>query len=124
VGWWDRRRRRRKRHRDCDGPDCDICDCDCNLFMLGPLRLSSLFVLLAALGVGGRRSSLLGVRAIRGYQRWLSPRLGIACPHVPSCSAYGAEAISRYGLSGGSRLVASRLRRCSGAAPGTADPVP
>jgi putative component of membrane protein insertase Oxa1/YidC/SpoIIIJ protein YidD len=127
VGWWERRRRRqrRRRGRDCDVIDCDVCDCDCNPFLLGSMRLSSLFLLVASLGVRTPLASRAGLVAIRGYQRWLSPRLRGSCPHTPSCSAYGAEAIGRHGLADGSRLVAARLRRCSSGVPaGTADPVP
>jgi putative membrane protein insertion efficiency factor len=131
--------RRRRRFRDwfdsaCDVPDCDGCDgcdgcdlpgCDCNIGVLPFLRLSTVFLLFARLGMRGRASSWAGVAAIRGYQRWLSPRLRGSCPHTPSCSAYGAEAIGRHGLADGSRLVAGRLRRCSRAlSPGTPDPVP
>ena len=89
------------------------------------LRLSTVVLLLARLGLSGPVATRAGLAGIRGYQRWLSPRLRGSCPHVPSCSAYGAEAIGRYGLAGGSRLVAARLRRCSPTLPHrTPDPVP
>ncbi|HWH00360.1 MAG TPA: membrane protein insertion efficiency factor YidD [Pilimelia sp.] len=63
--------------------------------------------------------------AIRGYRRWLSPRLPTRCRHRPTCSGYGLEAVRRYGLVTGARLTAGRIRRCTAEVPrGTADPVP
>lgn len=72
-------------------------------------------------GVPGRA----GIAAIRGYQRWISPRLNTRCRHRPTCSAYGVTAVGRYGLLTGSRLTADRIRRCNASVPrGTSDPVP
>ena len=63
--------------------------------------------------------------AIRGYQKWLSPRLRAKCRHIPNCSAYGMESVRRYGLAAGSQLTADRIRRCKAPTPhGTFDPVP
>lgn len=62
--------------------------------------------------------------AIRGYRR-VSPRLPTRCRYVPTCSAYGLEAVSRYGAFAGLRLTAARLARCRPGVPyGTVDPVP
>lgn len=66
----------------------------------------------------------VGLAAIRGYQRGISPRLPIRCRFTPSCSEYGAQAVRRYGLVDGSRLVLARIRRCTcDVPPGTADPL-
>ncbi|GIG61489.1 hypothetical protein Lfu02_58610 [Longispora fulva] len=66
----------------------------------------------------------LGVRAIRGYQRWLSPRLASHCRYTPSCSGYGIAALEAHGLVTGSRLAVARIRRCTAEVPcGTPDPV-
>jgi putative membrane protein insertion efficiency factor len=66
----------------------------------------------------------LGLHAIRGYQRWISPRLAIRCRYVPSCSQYGAEAVQRYGLIAGSRIALGRILSCTdGVAYGTHDPL-
>jgi putative membrane protein insertion efficiency factor len=64
------------------------------------------------------------IAAIRGYRR-ISPRLPTRCRYAPTCSAYGLEAVRRYGAGKGLRLTATRLWRCRpGVAFGTADPVP
>lgn len=43
-----------------------------------------------------------------GGLRWF----GIDCNFEPTCSAYAAGAIERFGLRRGSRLALHRLRRC------------
>ncbi|MFI7599578.1 membrane protein insertion efficiency factor YidD [Actinoplanes sp. NPDC049681] len=75
----------------------------------------------AARGSGSARAV---TAAIRGYRR-VSPRLPTRCRFTPTCSAYGLEAVQRYGTRRGLILTAGRLRRCRpGVAYGTADPVP
>jgi uncharacterized protein len=113
--WWD----------DCSPdctPDCDCIPCDLGLFILSWLAVTS------PTRPARRRATApgrAGMAAIRGYQRWLSPRLPTRCRHTPTCSAYGMEAVRRYGLVAGSRLTAGRLRRCKHPTPyDTLDPVP
>lgn len=65
----------------------------------------------------------LALGLIRLYQRWISPLLGPRCRFYPSCSAYAAEAIARYGFWRGSWLSARRLVRCHPWHPGGYDPV-
>ncbi len=61
---------------------------------------------------------------IRAYQLTLSRVLPPACRFYPSCSQYGYEAISRYGIFKGGWLTVRRLLRCNPWHPGGYDPVP
>lgn len=47
------------------------------------------------------------------YRHTLSPLVGYNCRHMPTCSAYGDEAISRYGLWAGGWMTLARLLRCN-----------
>lgn len=115
------RKRRKERKRDCS-PDCDIPGCDaCLLSWIPLLGLPATLTVRSAPTLPAR----LGLAAIRGYQTGVSAHLPARCRYTPSCSAYAAEAVNRYGLKVGSQLTAARLRRCKWqVARGTADPVP
>ena len=58
------------------------------------------------------------------YRQWISPLLGPRCRFIPSCSAYGLEAISRHGPWRGSWLTLKRLLRCHPFTACGCDPVP
>ena len=58
------------------------------------------------------------------YRHWISPLLGPRCRFIPSCSAYGLEAIARHGAARGSWLTLKRLLRCHPWTPCGCDPVP
>ena len=62
--------------------------------------------------------------AIRVYQLTLSPWLGRQCRYLPTCSAYAAEAIERFGVRRGSWLALKRLGRCHPWGGSGYDPVP
>ena len=66
--------------------------------------------------------TLLGVIVV--YRYALSPFLGQRCRFHPSCSAYAAEALTKYGALRGSWLAAKRVCRCHPFHPGGHDPVP
>ena len=73
-------------------------------------------------------SARLAVAAIDLYRATLSPALSSAglarCRFTPACSAYGREAIARYGNPKGFGLAAGRILRCHPWAKGGEDPVP
>jgi putative component of membrane protein insertase Oxa1/YidC/SpoIIIJ protein YidD len=57
------------------------------------------------------------LRAIRGYQRYLSPYKGFSCAYRcatgrDGCSGYGYRVIDRFGLGPGLALLRRRLHRC------------
>ena len=59
----------------------------------------------------------LALSAIRGYQRYISPRKGFACAwrrHTghASCSTLGFRAVRRYGVARGLALIRQRTRLC------------
>lgn len=61
---------------------------------------------------------------IRFYQKYISPMKVTKCPYCPTCSAYGLEAVSKYGAIKGSALAAWRIMRCNPFSKGGFDPVP
>jgi len=61
---------------------------------------------------------------IEAYRRWISPGLSRRCRYEPSCSAYAAESIRRFGAVRGSLLGAWRVLRCNPFSHGGFDPVP
>ncbi len=61
---------------------------------------------------------------IRLWQWTFSRVLPPTCRFYPSCSQYGYEAISRYGVLRGGWLTIKRVARCHPFNPGGYDPVP
>jgi len=61
---------------------------------------------------------------IAAYQRWVSPSLPRRCRYEPTCSAYAAQSIRRFGVMRGLLLAAWRLLRCNPLSHGGFDPVP
>jgi uncharacterized protein len=67
--------------------------------------------------------SKLALAALGAYRSLLSPMIGPACRFAPSCSAYAAQAITRYGLLRGAWISSRRIVRCHPFHPGGFDPV-
>jgi uncharacterized protein len=61
---------------------------------------------------------------IGAYQRWFSAARPRRCRYEPTCSAYAAESIERFGVLRGTTLAAWRLLRCNPFSHGGFDPVP
>ena len=62
--------------------------------------------------------------AIRFYSRAISPAFPPRCRFYPTCSAYAAEAVERYGAGRGTWLALRRLVKCGPWHPGGVDLVP
>ncbi|MFL5901887.1 MAG: membrane protein insertion efficiency factor YidD [Solirubrobacterales bacterium] len=62
--------------------------------------------------------------SITAYQRWISPSRPRRCRYEPTCSAYAAQSIRRFGAVRGTLLATWRLLRCNPFSHGGFDPVP
>ena len=74
---------------------------------------------------GLRRSFSYGL--LKVYKLTLSPLFqvfGTRCRHVPSCSEYGAECVSRHGFWAGGWMTVARLSRCRPGGSSGYDPAP
>jgi putative membrane protein insertion efficiency factor len=66
----------------------------------------------------------LFIGLIKIYQYTISPLLGASCRYQPSCSAYGIEALKKYGFFKGSFLTVKRVLSCHPWGGHGHDPVP
>ena len=64
------------------------------------------------------------IALIHLYQKYISPMKTTRCPYCPTCSAYGLQAIEKYGAVKGSMLAGWRILRCNPFSKGGYDPVP
>jgi len=60
---------------------------------------------------------------IKIYKNFISPMLGPRCRYYPTCSAYTAEAVERYGAIKGVWMGTKRIFRCNPFSKGGYDPV-
>jgi putative membrane protein insertion efficiency factor len=70
-------------------------------------------------------SGRAAIGAIDSYRAHVSPHLGgyVRCRFTPTCSAYGREAIRKYGFAVGGWRAVKRIARCGPWTPfGTVDP--
>ena len=61
---------------------------------------------------------------IKFYQKYISPLKTTKCPYIPTCSAYGLEAVEKYGALKGGLLAVWRIIRCNTFSKGGFDTVP
>ena len=61
---------------------------------------------------------------IRIYQKIISPLLPSTCRFIPTCSAYGIEALRKYGAIKGGWLTLKRVLSCHPFGKSGYDPVP
>ena len=52
------------------------------------------------------------VKAVHGYQRWISPALPPACRYYITCSNYMIQAIEKHGPAKGLAMGTARILRC------------
>ena len=64
------------------------------------------------------------IRAIRFYQRAVSPLMGPCCRFMPTCSEYAVRAIEEFGALSGGWLAFKRILRCHPFGGQGFDPVP
>ncbi len=64
------------------------------------------------------------IRAIRFYQRAVSPLMGPCCRFTPTCSEYAVGAIEEFGSLSGGWLASKRILRCHPFGGQGHDPVP
>lgn len=66
----------------------------------------------------------LVLKALRFYQKVISPAFPPSCRFTPTCSEYTYQAVEKYGVLRGVRMGGARLLRCHPFHPGGYDPVP
>lgn len=72
-------------------------------------------------------SNIIGgafILIIKFYRKFISPLLPPACRYKPTCSAYGLEAIQKYGPFKGGWLTIKRIMSCHPWGGHGHDPVP
>ena len=81
--------------------------------------IGSIVQFLETIGLS-RITTTLAYKAVRVYQRYISPYKGFRCAHYQlhretSCSGHFRDLLSQYGLSGALRLFPRRLVECQDA---------
>lgn len=66
----------------------------------------------------------IAILIVRFYQLAISPLFPSCCRFTPTCSAYGLQALKKYGFLKGMKLTIKRILRCRPGGPHGYDPVP
>lgn len=53
------------------------------------------------------------IKMLKGYKKYISPKMGNNCRFTPTCSEYGMQALEIHGCIKGSVLTVWRVLRCS-----------
>lgn len=61
---------------------------------------------------------------IHFYRYVISPLTPASCRHIPTCSVYSLNALSKYGIVKGGSMAANRIARCHPWGTEGYDPVP
>jgi len=72
----------------------------------------------------GKIFTRLFIVLIRIYQSFISPLFPSSCRFVPTCSAYGIEALKKHGALKGGWLTLKRILSCHPLGKSGYDPVP
>lgn len=64
------------------------------------------------------------IRAMRLYQKYISPIIQPRCRFYPTCSHYAIEALAQHGMMRGGWLALTRIGRCHPWGSHGYDPVP
>ncbi|HPS56840.1 MAG TPA: membrane protein insertion efficiency factor YidD [Spirochaetota bacterium] len=72
----------------------------------------------------GKLFAETAVYIIKVYKLLISPWLPASCRYYPTCSAYSAQAISRFGIIKGGYLAVKRILSCNPFGGSGFDPVP
>lgn len=70
-----------------------------------------------------RSARAIAISPLLLYSKLVSPALPRRCRYEPTCSAYGIEAIRRFGVLRGAVLAGWRLLRCNPFSDGGYDPL-
>ena len=73
--------------------------------------------------MGSALTRVVMLKALGCYRTLFSPLLPPSCRFTPSCSEYAEQAIQRYGIRRGARMVFRRLASCHPFHKGGFDPV-
>ena len=65
----------------------------------------------------------LAVIIIKGYQKIISPIFPPSCRFYPTCSEYGIQAVTKYGVIKGGVKTVWRIIRCNPFTKGGYDPL-
>jgi putative membrane protein insertion efficiency factor len=76
------------------------------------------------MGAGGEKMSIVFIKIIRFYQKYISAYTPARCRFYPTCSSYSLQAFEKYGFFKGFYLSVKRILKCNPLFKGGYDPLP